>query len=61
MDQFDQNARLTALQRRYGASPVAVDIMRAMDRQSTDWYTVCRKCGAKIEGSVSQIKEHSCG
>lgn len=28
--------------------------------QQNDWWGKCRLCGAKVQGTIAQIKEHKC-
>lgn len=32
--------------------------LNEFNAKQTDWYATCRVCGARLEGSIAQIKEH---
>lgn len=38
----------------------AADVKKFNNAQ-TDWYGVCQKCGAYLEGTLAQLREHKCG
>lgn len=49
------------LRRTYGASPEAREKIAVANKGFTDWRARCRKCGAELEGSLAELKGHTCG
>lgn len=35
--------------------------LKAWNEQQSDWWGVCRKCGAHLTGTPKQLRGHVCG
>ena len=58
--QFERKTRTAALNRRSGAYPDARAAIAKQNAQFDDWRSVCRLCGAELEGTLTDLAEHSC-
>lgn len=61
MNERDKRARVAKLSRMRGMSSEALKSLNEHNRQRSDWTSVCRKCGARLHGTIDQITEHRCG
>lgn len=53
-------ARTAKLARMRGMSPEGRAHLNEHNRQRTDWVGTCRKCGARLHGSIKDLEEHRC-
>lgn len=45
----------------YTMSEQKREALNQFNAEQSDWYATCRKCKAKLSGTIAQIKEHKCG
>ncbi len=41
-------------------SAEAKEKLARFNAQQKDWYGTCRRCGAKLRGSMKELQEHRC-
>lgn len=56
----DQPQREAALNRRVGLRPEGQESLTAFNNAQNDWRGVCRRCGAALEGTLVELREHRC-
>jgi hypothetical protein len=49
------------VKRKQGASEEHRAALADFYARQADWKGTCRKCGAKLEGTLREIREHVCG
>ena len=52
----EQAARLVAVQRRYGLEPPAREQLTQFNEAQSDWYGVCKRCGASRRGTLAELR-----
>jgi hypothetical protein len=58
---INSRKRHIALARRAGASPEALEAMRAADQAAADWEAHCPRCSEHIFGKLDDLRMHQCG
>lgn len=58
---FAKKAILKRLQRNFGQSDAVRMHVREQNAIKTDWFGHCRKCGVRLEGTLAELKGHTCG
>jgi len=56
----DQKAREHALRRLCGASEEVKANMKLYNEKQDDWHTVCPKCKVRLDGTLAELRDHSC-
>lgn len=57
---MSQKSVEAALSRRYGMAPEAKARVDEINKKAI-WVAHCRKCHAKLEGTLEEIRGHVCG
>lgn len=58
--EFEQKAIEHAMQLRLGMPEEDAARLAAFNEEQHDWWGVCSKCGVRLEGSLKELREHSC-
>lgn len=58
-EEYKRRAIEAALNRRVGRGDFSQ--LHDFNNSVSDWYVACPHCGARLRGTLDQIKEHSCG
>lgn len=56
----EQKGRELALVRRAGGSAQHTERLNEHNAGLDDWYARCRRCGERLRGKLSTLREHRC-
>lgn len=59
-DEFEKRAVTSKMMRHLGMSEGAKERLDAENRRRTDWWGLCRRCGKRVEGTLDQLRAHTC-
>lgn len=49
------------LERAQGMSLDAKARLKAFNESRSDWWGVCKECGAQVSGTLEVLRQHRCG
>lgn len=58
--EFEQKAIEHAMQLRSGMPADDAARLAAFNEEQHDWFAFCPKCGSRLEGSLKELRGHSC-